>query len=136
MLITGFGNVNSGAWNTMTMTENQDPQNCFASNTFTAPRTGYYRVTGQLVGSTNGINQGTYSSYYIRCAGTCAFGVSQCYVHYFSGPLGYLSVTEHSASPNFDVYMTAGQTLSLQMYQSAATQLYFHNFSCLTIIEQ
>jgi hypothetical protein len=125
---------NGGVWSTIKFTETQDAQNCFASNTFTAPRTGFYRLSGKLTGSYNSLINQNFGML-IRCAGTCSVGVAnRILISNLIGPS-----SEHHSYISADIYMTAGQTLSLQVLQSFASSIYFHatDQSCfLSLLEQ
>ena len=118
------------------LNENQDIQNCFASNTFTAPRTGFYRVSGYFSGSYNPPAP-TYGSISIKCGGTCAFGVAGNYISTYVWPASALG--GHQIQFSSDVYMTAGQTLTLRADHSFSNGIYFNSFgftNYVSILEQ
>ena len=123
----------NGTYMTIAFTEAQDAQNCFASNTFTAPRTGYYRVSGSLFGGT-GFGWANNANMIVRCGGTCAFGTSQYILSIETVRAGTINM---SIQFNSDVYMTAGQTLFLQLNQSnGAPNLNGLGDSWFSILEQ
>lgn len=132
---TTGGNYAASTWSTINFIESEDAQNCFASNTFTAPRTGFYRISSRFIGGHSGsVTPATQLS--IRCGGTCAFGVAGRTLHTYQ----FLTATvAHASHVCADVYMTAGQTLTLQVNHnvSGATASFDGANSCyLSILEQ
>jgi hypothetical protein len=117
------------------LTEVEDAQNCFASNTFTAPRTGYYRISSRIFGgmsgsfSSNGFVQ-------IRCQGTCAFGAASRLIY---GDPQISGTTQTNVQFSTDVSMTAGQTLFLQFWHNGSSTFTLNGIndgSYLSILEQ
>jgi hypothetical protein len=132
----GASYISAGAWTTIIWAEDSDEQNAFAANTFTAPRTGYYRVAGSTGGDINTLVGSLPSSttrISIRCQGTCALGVANKVIAYseLDGKPGY---SLYGINFSTDVYMTAGQTLFLQINVAAPLSGTFD--SHLTILEQ
>jgi hypothetical protein len=128
----------SQTWTTVTFAEVEDAQNCFASNTFTAPRTGFYRVSGQLFGgfAGNGSWSGTTAPVLnIRGQGTCAFGAASRIIF---GEIHAPGTTQHRSNLGADVYMTAGQTLFLQINHNGSSNIGFNGImdSYISILEQ
>ncbi|MFN4255444.1 MAG: hypothetical protein ACK4Q5_10605 [Saprospiraceae bacterium] len=140
-----YGGLNSY----LALNEVEDPQNCFASNTFTAPRTGYYRVNMHLFGT--GVANQPWSSYnfspgaapriLMQAQGTCPWGVEGRILGETLQTLNqYLAVCQFST----DVYMQAGQTLwfkpylygGVTIFSSYAGNGYEIPGSYVTILEQ
>jgi hypothetical protein len=112
----GSGTSTLSGFTTMGWTEITDTQNAFSSTTFTAPRTGIYRVSGTV-----GFNSTPSGSTYlvVDCGGTCPMGIAGQHIG-----ASHLTAGFNSAwGINFgaDVQMTAGQTLFLRLYQNAGT---------------
>jgi hypothetical protein len=114
------------------LSESQDLQNCFASNTFTAPRTGFYRVSGSFTGSYN-TPAPTNGYINIKCGGTCAFGVAGYSLSTFVWPATFIG--QHNSHLSADVYMTVGQTFTLQIAHNFTNGIYWQG-STITILEQ
>lgn len=138
---TAGANWSLSIYQSLPITEVEDPQNCFASSTFTAPRTGFYRVTAKIIGLnvTPWVANATMPMISVRCTGTCPWGVANrvlCAQQQQVG--GTFGMCEFSA----DVYMAAGQTLSLQLgvthFSLVGFSLYGNQAdgSFITILEQ
>jgi len=134
----------------LAVTEVEDEQNCFANNTFTAPRTGFYRVTLKYSGVLNG---GTWSfigsspqlpaapRILIRADGTCAWGAVDRVLADMQQEVGQIVCSVHFSA---DLYFVAGQTLSFEIVSTSGATHTINTWgyqrasdgSWLTILEQ
>jgi hypothetical protein len=120
---------------TIQLTEVDDAQNCFASNTFTAPRTGFYRISSRFLGGF--VSPGSFptnGSLNIRCQGTCAFGAAGRVIF---GSIHALGTAVFSANISAEVYMTTGQTLFLQVFHQGTNSIILNGItdSYMSILE-
>jgi len=105
---TSQTNIPYSSLHTILYTEISDAQNCFANNTFTAPRTGIYHFSGYNFVYSAG--QTAFSEYAIRSGGTAGGDVIRSAK---SIPPAYGRDTYINFS--FSLAMTAGQTAIIQL---------------------
>ncbi len=138
-VVTGYfsGTYNGNAVSILTCTETADPNENFASNTFTVPRSGLYLITVNLLTSEKNWNQreelniGLYNA----VTGTPFFLGEYFAQVAFTGE----SKTFGGVSTSCVVSLTAGQTVNFRAYSSAASNttytLYGENYNKFSITE-
>lgn len=131
---TSNQNLGPANYHLINYTEVSDAQNAFSNNnTFTAPRTGIYRVSGSYVMNGNWSNSAQMG---VTCFGTCAMGVANQIIGFSQAGPGINQNT--GLSFGADVQMNAGQTLRLALSQNSGNiQVLFGGINGhLTITEQ
>ncbi len=97
---------------TIAYTESSDAQNCFANNTFTAPRTGIYHFSG-FNGIFPALNV-TQLSYGIVSGGTAGGNLRR-----FNKTIWPQVAPDYAVNFSFSLAMTAGQTATINFFASS-----------------
>ncbi len=131
---SGQTGIPSGADYTIAYTESSDAQNCFANNTFTAPRTGIYHFSG--FNSTTPALVVTQLSYSIKSGGTAGGNLRR----FSKSILPSSGNTDYNVNFSFSLAMTAGQTATIIFLPGSSPYTTFtvdggSTAGCLTITE-